>query len=206
VIKETIKLIAVLTLFCVISGFLLAWVNIQTKAPIEASKKAEMSQAFAKILPPYDNDIISDSITTNYMGKELKFYIGKKDGRISGIAFISESQRGYGGKIVIACGISTEDKTIKGIEILEANETPGLGSKIRDTKFLSQFSGKSTVNSEWAKVKKDMGDIDAITGATISSRAVAEAVKIGLDAFNSIKASMMTEENKRNVIQQGEPQ
>jgi len=181
--KETVKLIITLTLFCIIAGFLLAWVNVKTKKPIELAQKNEMIEAFNKILPSYDNDIISDAVMVSYAGKEWKFFVGKKNGEITGTAFISESLQGYGGKITVACGISVKDKTIYGVDILQAKETPGLGAKIKEKKFLTQFTGKTANESAWAKIRKDQGEIDAITGATISSRAVSEAIRAGLEAF-----------------------
>jgi len=181
--KETFRLVATLAVFCALAGFLLAWVNVKTKEPIEAAQKAEMMQSFKKILPAYDNDIISDAVKTNIAGSEWTFFVGKKEGEVTGVAFISESLRGYGGKIVMACGISAQEKEIYGVDVLQANETPGLGSKLKEQKFLSQFPGKKASDSEWARVEKDNGEIDAITGATISSRAAAEAIKSGLDAL-----------------------
>ena len=74
------------------------------------------------------------------------------------------------------------------VVVLEQKETPGLGAKIDSSGFRSQFAGLPIGDTRWA-VKKDQGDIDAITAATISSRAVTEAVKEGLDIY-------MTNRNK----------
>jgi len=181
--KELVKLVVVLTVFCLVSGFLLAWTNSATKAPIEAARKAETMDALKKVLPACDNDLLADAVTIRDGEKDWTFYPAKEQGRVVGVAFRSESMRGYGGRIVILAG-TLADHTVTGIEILEAEkETPGLGARIRETAFRDQFKGRAAGDAQWARVKKDGGDIVAITGATISSRAVSESVRNGLEVL-----------------------
>jgi electron transport complex protein RnfG len=93
---------------------------------------------------------------------------------------------GYGGFIYIMMGIDLEGR-ISGVKILEHEETPGLGAKIEEPSFRGQFKGKSLENSVLVNgnlaVKKDGGDLDALTGATISPRGVAQAASAGLKIF-----------------------
>ena len=81
--------------------------------------------------------------------------------------------------------------TIQNIEVLEQKETPGLGTKMKDEKFLQQFKDKnpSTYN---LKVKKDGGEVDALTGATISTRAFTEATQMAYDEFMKNNESLKT--------------
>ena len=79
---------------------------------------------------------------------------------------------------------------IHGIEVLSHLETPGLGAKIREAKFKDRFKKRNLSNTKWA-VKKDAGDIDGITGATISSRAVIKAIKDGLAFYGDHEAAIL---------------
>lgn len=181
--KETIKMIGAMMAFCIVAGFMLAWINTKTKAPIEAAYKHEMMIALKKVLPPYDNNIIAEAMVFKENGKDWTFYIARQAGTYVGTASLSRSNRGYGGPIEILIGILS-DGTIKSVEILRADkETPGLGAKIKDHGFLDQFNGRSAVNGSWSKVTKDGGQIQAITGATISSRAVAQEVQAALRIY-----------------------
>jgi|SRR5574344_256851 Na+-translocating ferredoxin:NAD+ oxidoreductase RnfG subunit len=83
------------------------------------------------------------------------------------------SGAGYGGDIVLMVGFKTDKKTVISYKVLEASETPGLGMKLKAPEFAGQFKGR---DGSALKVKKDGGDIEAITSATITSRAVCEAI------------------------------
>ena len=97
-----------------------------------------------------------------------------------GTAAEAASDRGYGGRIRVMVGIDP-DGTVRGVTVLEQAETPGLGARIREPEFLDQFIGKSLDSFDF-KVEKDGRNVHAITAATISSRAVAEAVEDALIA------------------------
>ncbi len=83
------------------------------------------------------------------------------------------SSEGYGGDIVLMVGFKKDKKTVISYKVLQATETPGLGMKLKTPEFAGQFSGK---DGTALKVKKDGGDIEAITSATITSRAVCKAI------------------------------
>ncbi|MBU4560807.1 FMN-binding protein, partial [bacterium] len=97
----------------------------------------------------------------------------------------------------IMMGVNPEDNSITGIEILEHMETPGLGANIEKGEFKNQFKEKSLANSKLVDgklaVKKNKGDIEALTGATISSRGVTEAVDKGLKVFLKYKEEILGE-------------
>lgn len=179
--KETLRLVVVLTLICVIAGVLLAWVNTLSAGPIAEAQRAERMQAITLVLPPYDNAPDSNVAAVEYKGRTWSFYVARSNGAYAGAAFESTSRNGYGGNITVMVGVNANGK-VHGIEILEQKETPGLGARIEDKGFRNRFEGRDIRSTTWA-VKKDRGDIDQITAATISSRAVVEAVREGLDAY-----------------------
>ena len=99
------------------------------------------------------------------------------------------SALGYGGPIELMLGINPQG-IITGIQILKHSETPGLGAKINEETFLKQFVSKNTQNINWA-LKKDGGEIDQISGATISPRAVVGAIHQGLLFFSKHKDDIL---------------
>ena len=99
-------------------------------------------------------------------------YADAAKSKVLGYAAPGVSASGYGGTIRLMVGLTAE-RNVVSYQVLAANETPGLGAKLGDAAFTAQFGGKS---GRALKVKKDGGDVDAITGATITSRAVCEAI------------------------------
>jgi electron transport complex protein RnfG len=108
------------------------------------------------------------------------------------VAFKVVAPEGYSGNIEIMVGVD-EAGTVSGIEILSHAETPGLGDKITHGWFKDQFKGQSLESADW-RVKKDGGDFDQITGATISPRAVVGAVRAGLEFFAGHRQKIVSQE------------
>ena len=109
-------------------------------------------------------------------------YPAKKGGDLIGCAIETYDNNGYGGKVRSMVGLNAEGKVIN-YSVLEANETPGLGAKVSDWfKTKGDIRGKDPAG-EGFKVKKDGGEIDAITAATITSRAFLASVKSAYQAF-----------------------
>lgn len=111
------------------------------------------------------------------------------NGQFIGAAIKTFSMNGFGGKVELMVGV-LENGNINKVSVLSQAETPGLGANMTNAKFIGQFDGKNP-SSFTLKVKKDGGDVDAITAATISSRAVAEAVKKATDGFEANKSQFM---------------
>ena len=189
--KKSIQLIAAPTILCVVAGFLLAWAHSVTKAPIERARKAEMIAALRKVLPECDNDVLADvKVFKDNKGQAWTFHIARLKGSYVGTAFLADSRKGYGGAISTLVGVRA-DATVNGIEIISADkETPGLGAKVRERFFRCQFTNRSALDLAWDALTKDGGQINAITGATISSRAVTAAVRTGLQIFASHAAEI----------------
>jgi electron transport complex protein RnfG len=179
--KEIAKLIGVLTLISAAAGLLLAFTNNRTAGPITQARQAEVLQALAEVLPPFDNQPNQNPCTIEENGQKWTFFVALKEGAFAGTAVESASLKGYGGLIKIMVGINP-DNSLRRFKILQQQETPGLGSKITETAFRNQFENLPFAPESW-RLKKDGGGIEAITGATISSRAVTEAIRLASEIY-----------------------
>ena len=178
--KDILKLAGTLTLTCLVAGILLAKVYAMTKGPIEAVKQKIKVAAIKGVLPPVENDPLADAVTVKEGDKEWTFYVGRKGGEYAGAAFEC-SRYGYSSDVVIMVGVTVDGK-VQAIKIVSQMETPGLGANLEGDAFKGQFAGKPIDGTNW-KVKKDGGDIDQITAATISSRAATDAIAEGLEVY-----------------------
>jgi Na+-translocating ferredoxin:NAD+ oxidoreductase subunit G len=183
--KEVIRLIVVLTVVCAQAGFSLAYLNEKTEDARANQDRLKLLNSLNMVLPENDNQPDKKAVKVN----GTIYYISKLKGVVNGVAFETSSDKGYSGSIGIMVGIKPTGEVIS-IAVLDQKETPGLGSKITEDRFLNQYKGKSLQNARW-KVKKDGGDFEAISGATISPRAVTGAVKDGLDAYEKHKIQIL---------------
>jgi electron transport complex protein RnfG len=193
-----VKLVATLTITCLVAAGTLGTVYMVTEKPIAEQKRLELLRALETTLPECDNDPASTAKTlpitlANGEVQELTFYYAKMGQDVVGVAFVVIGQ-GFQSFIHVMLGISV-DGEISGIEVLEHAETPGLGALIELDSFKKQFRGKSFSNSKLVAgnlaVTKDGGDIQAITGATISPRAIVQAVSAGLKLFEDHRSEIM---------------
>jgi electron transport complex protein RnfG len=181
--KEMIKLTATLTIICLIAGALLAGADAMTRERIAEADRARDQKALNTVLPPHDNAPDKDAVTVTSNGRDWTFAVARQNGAFAGAAVETSSPNGYSGEIRLMLGIGADGKTI-GIAILAQKETPGLGANIQTPGFRSRLAGLDILKTKW-NVKKDGGDIDHITAATISSRAVVDAVREALDAYTA---------------------
>lgn len=185
--NELPRLVMVLVLVTAGAGLVLSLVEGMTREPIAEQRRQETLRALKAVLPPADNavdqDVVRLVIGKDKRGRDLErtFYRGRKGGDLTGLAFEVVAPDGYSGDIVIMVGVEPEG-TVAGIEILRHAETPGLGDKITQAWFKQLFAGKNLDNVDW-RVKKDGGEFDQISGATISPRAVVGAVRKGLEFY-----------------------
>ncbi|MCB2293729.1 RnfABCDGE type electron transport complex subunit G [Clostridium algoriphilum] len=182
--KDNIKLGLILLLITGIAGFLLGGAYEITKAPIAASVASDKQTAMKEILPDADKFSNSDvNIKSN--AKILEVNVGTKGTKIAGYA-IKVAPKGYAGPIETMVGISSDGK-VTGISILAHTETPGLGANAPEPAFSNEYKNKPTKEDlEVVKVvpKKD-NEIQAMTGATITSKAVTLGVNDAIDFYNS---------------------
>lgn len=179
-IESTFKnMLVVLLLVCVISGGALGGVYMLTKNTIAASKEKKLTEAIQSVVSPFDK---LDNVDSGIEGvTAYKAYMG---GALVGVAIQSFTTTGFGGDVKIMVGFSPSG-VINKIVVLEHKETPGLGDKM-STSWNTQFDGKNPETFKLS-VKKDGGDVDAITAATISSRAFCDATDRAYNIFKNIR-------------------
>lgn len=177
--KDLARLVITLTGICLVAGLLLAVVNGVTEQPIREAYAKERSEALREVLPPCDPVDTHHVFVAHTEYRALPFQLAYRNGAIVGAAFEVTSTEGYGGDIRVMVGVNT-NRQVQGIKILRQKETPGLGARIEERAFRDRFAGRHVHGTRWA-VTRDGGDIDAITAATISSRAVVDAVREGLE-------------------------
>lgn len=175
----------VVSLFAItiISGFSLGYVNELTVGPIEKGKIERKVTALKQVLPEFDNNPVEEIqlVSSEFAKDSVEVYPAFKNNEFVGAAIIGSTEKGFSGLIKIMVGF-TPDGTIKNIEVLEQKETPGLGTKMKDEKYLAQYREKNPSKFN-LKVAKDGGEVDALTGATITSRAFGEAVQMAYNEF-----------------------
>jgi electron transport complex protein RnfG len=194
--KELSRLVVALTLIATSAALILALAENATRAPIAEQQRLRHRNAIAAVLPPFDNDPLQDAITLSEADtgsgqpQSLTFYCARRAGTLVGVAFNVTSPNGYSGDITLTIGVDAQEQIIA-ISILSQAETPGLGARITEASFTDQFRHRALDNTDW-RVKKDGGDIDQLTGATISPRAVVSAVQRGLASLHRHREQIMT--------------
>ena len=170
--KNMLKLLLPLTVISAVCAAVLAVVDSFTRLPIANIATLKANRAAQAVMPAGVKALVArpDPADTNVV-----LFVGYADDtrtKVLGYAVPGTSPNGYAGDIRLMAGL-TADRAVITYQVLAANETPGLGAKLGDAAFAAQFAGKPAAA---LKVKKDGGAIDALTGATITSRAVCEAL------------------------------
>lgn len=169
---EFVKVIGVLFIVCGFAAGSLAVVNVVTKEPIAKWEKTQREVALREIFAEADE---FKELTPN------KLWEAWCKGERSGYIVLTEVQ-GYSGPITVMFGVAS-DGGVTGLKVLNHTETPGLGAKIAAAGFRSQFKNKRLDQIQLRKDNPQLGQIDAVSGATISSRAVTRAVHSELDSL-----------------------
>ncbi len=178
------NMVATLLIIMVLAGLSLAGVKNLTADAIAKADKEKLESALKAVLPPFDNEISATRKEVKVTEKDiLVFYTAKKGEETVGTAVETYTNDGFSGKFRIMVGFKP-DGTIINTSVLQHAETPGLGDKMdaAKSKFPEQFVEKNPANFKLT-VKKDGGDVDAITAATISSRGFCDAVQRAYDEF-----------------------
>lgn len=187
--REMIKLFLVIVIFSALSGGVLAAIKNATKERIEYQQlKFVKGPAINQILEGCTNNPIVDRFKVVKNGQETTVFVGVSDGEPDKVAFES-SGKGFGGDIGVMVGVDVKTDKILGVEVTTHSETPGVGARTKtDPSFTAQFEGLPIRDP--FKVKADGGQIDALSGATISSRGVCGAVEKASERYQSIKADI----------------
>ena len=184
----------ILSLFAISTAAALAITNELTIGKVECNKQAALMASLNEVMPHdrHDNDLLADRITVSdpLLGRNgHHIYRARQDGEPNGAVLEATAPDGYGGNIALIVGVDMQGK-VQGVRVVPPhNETPGLGDKIETKKsdWIYGFNGLSLGNpadAGWA-VKKDGGQFDSFTGATITPRAVVEAVHRALQYFDA---------------------
>ena len=186
---ELIKMVVVLTILAVLSGGMLSGLRNATAARIEVQQlKFVKGPAIKAILKGVSNDPIKDRFAIKDGETERKVFVGKFDDKANTVVLESFG-KGYGGDIGLMVAINVEDDTIVGAGVTTHSETPGLGATAKDDPgFVSQFKGLPI--EETFKVTNDSGKVNAMSGATITSRAVCAAATEAGSIYQKLKPQL----------------
>lgn len=172
--SEMIKPVLVLVLICLVVTALLAYVNTVTSPIIAKAEQSKTEQAMSEVLKEADSfekltlKNIPESVTDAYRAENGAGYV------------FMMTAKGYGGDIKLICGIKSDGK-VEQCQTLSHSETSGLGSKITEDPYKSQYSGKTS---------DTVSEVDAISGATISSNAYKSAVEAAFEAYDIAKEAV----------------
>ena len=193
--KAAIKNVLCLTLITLAAGFGLGYVNDITKEPIRIMEENTKLKAYRSVLADaasFDDSgsetLLSENPVEAEEGCEVDSVVTAKDaaGNVTGYVIGVTSHEGYGGDITILTGIDGSG-TVKGVEILKISETAGLGMKAKEPKFIDQFRDRAVTRFAYTKTGASADfEIDAISGATITTKAVTNAVNTALAFYGSL--------------------
>ena len=188
-VQSTFKNMTVcLFAICIVCSSLLAGVYALTKEPIDAAAKAKNEAAIKEVLPPAAA-AIEEERTVDFEGALYTYNLAyDEQGNTVGCA-INVVPVGFGGPIAIKVGFDVNG-VIWNTKVLSQAETPGLGAKCVEPSFADQFKGFDPAAKKLA-VKKDGGDVDAITASTITSRAYADGLALAAKVFTAIGQTPM---------------
>jgi electron transport complex protein RnfG len=190
--RELIKMIVVLTIISLASGGLLAALRDGTQERIDKQVlEFVKGPAVRQVFEGAENDPVASRFQLKDGDKLRDFFVGVFAGEAKGLALETSSSKGYKGDIGLVVAIDVKSDKLIGIGVTTMNETPGLGAKSKtDPKFAAQFKG--VTGSGPVKVTQDGGSINAISGATITSRAVCDAVTDALGIYEKLKPQIMS--------------
>lgn len=184
-VKEIAKVAGILTAICVVISALLAGVNLLTQERITQIALENEFAACDTVFPSAGRELGFTSFAEIASGSDVSGYLATDEGKAVGCVIIT-SAKGYGGDVQVMVGFDM-NRTVTGVSVLSHSETPGLGANAANPGFLDQFVSSADAGS--LAVAKDGGTIDAVTAATISSRAVTKAVNMAAEQFEQLMAA-----------------
>ena len=196
--KSIVKDALILFMITAVAGILLAAVNEMTKKPIEEGKRAAVEAACKEVFPeaadfesrplPAEDDAGYKDFATRFPKDSVDGIYDAKDadGNTLGVVLNMTNKEGYGGNLKFSMGIAS-DGTVKGVSILETSETPGLGLQAADV-LLPQFKDRKAESFVFVKGggASAENEVDAISSATITTRAFTNGVNAGLEFYRSV--------------------
>jgi electron transport complex protein RnfG len=187
--REMVKMVIVLVVLSSLSGGLLAALKNTYEERIDNQVlKFVKGPAIQSILKDASNDPVADRFSLTINDTEKNFFVGVIDGSAKAVAFETFAG-GFGGDVGVMVAVDTETDQIIGVSVTTHNETPGIGATVEtNSDFKNQFAGRKATGD--FKVKNDGGDITAMSGATVTSRAVCSAVKKAGDMYQQVKSQI----------------
>ena len=198
-VKTIVKNTLSLTAITLVMGILLGAVHYVTARPIAVQEQKKVEEAYREVFPEADHfeeqdmgglsDRLSRALSDGGHEEEQIDAVAQAldgDGALLGYVLTVTTSQGYGGDIQLTMGVA-EDGTTEGISFLSIEETAGLGMRADTEEFRSQFSGKRTDSFAYTKTgASGENEIDALSGATVTTNAVTSAVNAGLTAFQAL--------------------
>ncbi len=180
------NLFVAVVLFSGISGGLLGTLRAATKDRIEYQQlKFVKGPAIVEVLTGCTNDPLADRFKIQDGKDERTVYVGVFDGKANTVV-LESSGKGYGGDIGLVVAVNLENDQLVGVGVTTFRETPGVGSRVKtEPSFTGQFKGLPVV--EPVKMKNEGGKIDALSGATVSSKGVVAGVSTLADVYKRLK-------------------
>jgi len=190
--SEMIKMVVVLTLLSVVSGGGLKWLEEFAAPKIEAQVLENVKgPAIRDILEGATNDVLESRFRVEDGDDEHTVFVGVFNDKANTLVLESEG-RGYGGRIGLLVAVNVEEEKLLGITVTTHTETPGLGAQAKDSPvFTSQFKGRPVATP--FRLTNDGGDINSISGATITARAVVDAANQALTFYDKFKPQLVDE-------------
>jgi electron transport complex protein RnfG len=185
-----IKLFVTVVIFSCVSGGLLGTLRAVTKERIEYQQlKFVKGPAIAEILKGCTNDPLADRFKVKDGKEERTVYVGVFDGKANTVV-LESSGKGYGGDIGLVVAVNLENDRVAGVGVTTLRETPGVGARVKtEHSFTGQFKGLPVVQP--VKMKNEGGKIDALSGATVSSRGVVAGVSALSDVYKRLKPEIV---------------
>lgn len=200
-----------LTLICLVVSFLLGALNSVTKKPIKEVETKAKVEAITVVVPAFDNNPFEEKMEISLPNEKDPFvvYPALKGGTPSGIAVESYTPNGFGGRVDVMVGFDMQDNIVD-FSVLKHEETPGLGDKMQSwfrTPVASgagirDFRNLNMKDNSPLSVSKDGGKVDAITAATISSRAFLDAMERAYLVYKEAKAQLQGASSSNNPVQE----
>jgi len=186
---EMIKMVVVLTVLSVVSGGGLSWLKDFTAPKIENQvMNLVKGPAIRQMLKGAENDPVEDRFKIKDGEEERNIFVGVFDGKPDTVV-IESTANGFADKVGMVVAIDTANDTMRGVAVTTHKETPGLGARAKDDPtFVAQFAGKPLTIP--IKVSQDGGNISAMSGSTVTSRAVCDGVTKAIETYDRLKPQL----------------
>jgi len=192
--REMLSMIVVLTVLTAVSGGLLAAVKVKTEPQIEEQVlKFQKAPAIEAIFADATNDPIQERFNVKAEGIELQIFPTTLADGVKAVAFEAKGT-GFGGPIGLMMGVNLDTDEIIAVRVTTHAETPGIGTRAKeDLSFVGQFTGMSMASN--FGIKNQGGNIDAMSGATVTSVGVSQAAVAAQDLYKKLKPEIVKQMN-----------